>query len=115
MSETFTDKFKVERKFDNGKVIWNLSGALDESTELAPDKVTEPLYIDLTWITHINSMGIQAWVQWAQTQKQRKAIYLEKCPVVMTRQFSIVRGFLVPNMIVNSFYTPFSSPDSSER
>src|ERR1044072_5410178 len=92
--------------------VWLLvfKGPLDEFAEFPAASGKAAILCDLSGITHVNSLGVNAWCEWLAKQKDRTSVILEKCPTSMVRQFSIVRSALAKNTVVESFFVPYMSP-----
>ncbi|MFM8268771.1 MAG: hypothetical protein ACKN9V_01170 [Pseudomonadota bacterium] len=100
------DKFKVEKVTINGKEQLKLTGVIDEDTDFGSlEKSSGPLYLNLSGITSINSLGIRGWVNFWKTHSDKPVFYLE-CPPVIVRQMSMIPSFC-GNANVVSVYVPY--------
>jgi ABC-type transporter Mla MlaB component len=110
-----TDKLIIETQKIDG--VWQLvfKGAIDERAELPEATGSTDLRIDLGGVTHINSIGVRTWCEWINKQSGRNKVIIEKSPMTMTKQFSMVKGFIAANVTVTSFYVPYFSSGTDER
>lgn len=100
--------FSVKSEVVNGQQVHKLTGSIDEDvTDITIQPVAgKDLYLDLEGVSMINSIGIRTWCQWIQTLPQTNTIYLRNVPKVMVAQINAVKGFLTPNVQVQSVYLP---------
>lgn len=107
--------FKGESKKAGDTLVVKLSGDLAEGAVL-PEIESEPkININVGKITKLNSYGTRLWCIWVNRFKEPTQMYLEECPVIFVKSFSMVKGFLPANMEVLSFYVPFYSDATGER
>ncbi|NBT58312.1 hypothetical protein EBT16_05965 [bacterium] len=100
------DKFKMEKVVVNGKEEIRLQGVIDEDTDFASlEKTQGPLYLNLSGITGINSLGIRGWVNFWKSHSDRPVFYVE-CPPVIVRQMSMIPSFCGHASVV-SVYAPY--------
>lgn len=86
-----------------------LSGFLDEDADFKsiPKINNKLLIVDLSEVTMINSCGIRDWVNWTKTLNSTTQIHIKNCPKFIINQINVLQGFLPPNSLVLSFYTPY--------
>jgi anti-anti-sigma regulatory factor len=85
------------------------SGALDERSEL-PELEGDTqgrLFINLSELSLINSLGCRQWVKWLKSVKAKGGIVLEECSTPVVNQMNILVGFLPPSVQVQSCYVPY--------
>lgn len=73
------------------------------------------LVIQMGEVTRLNSHGTRQWALWAKTIPAAAEVSLEECPVIFVKSFALIKGVLLPNMSVNSFYVPYFSDETGER
>ena len=73
------------------------------------------LTINMEEVTRLNSNGARAWMVWVSGIPSTLPVYLEECPVIVIKSFSLIKGVFLPNMDVLSFYVPFCSDETGER
>lgn len=107
--------FKSSSQVAGETLMVQLIGDLAEGAVL-PEISSEPkMNINVGKITKLNSYGTRLWCIWVNKFKEPVHIYLEECPVIFVKSFSMVKGFLPENMEVLSFYIPFYSDATGER
>lgn len=108
------DKFKIEKVVINGQEQLKLTGVIDEDTDLASlEKTAGPLYLNLSGITAINSLGIRGWVNFWKAHTQQPVFYVE-CPPVIVRQMSMIPSFS-GNANIVSVYAPYICSNCEEE
>ena len=91
-------------------------GPIDETAHFP--KITASatnVSIHMGEVTRLNSNGTRQWVIWARTIPPATTVILEECPVIFVKSFALIKGVLLPNMQVHSFYVPYFSDASAER
>lgn len=97
--------------------VLNFSGQLNESSTSLQDIAVDPtheLHLRVKNVTAINSVGIrqfQIWISKIQCQKIR----VFQCPKNFVFQLNMVKDFLPPRAIIESFYVPYFSEISGEE
>jgi len=100
------DKFKLEKMQVNGKEEYRLEGVIDEDTELgALTSSPGPVYLNLSGIKSINSLGIRGWVNFWKQHSEKEVFYLE-CPPIIVRQMSMIPSFTGKAHVL-SVYVPY--------
>jgi len=100
------DKFKMEKVTINGQSHYQLNGIVDEDTDLTPLKnLAGPVFLNLSGIKSINSLGIRGWVNFWKEQSGKEVYYLE-CPPIIVRQMSMIPSFTGTAHVV-SVYAPY--------
>lgn len=100
------DKLKIEKVVVDGKEQLKLQGVIDEDSNFSSIEKTEgPLYLNLSGVTGINSLGIRGWVNFWKTHTDRPVFYVE-CPPVIVRQMSMIPSFCGHANVV-SVYAPY--------
>lgn len=97
------DKFKIEKITVEGQEQYKLEGVVDEDTDLS-QLTTEsgPLYLNLSGISNINSLGIRGWVNFFKEQSAKEIFYVE-CPPVIVRQMSMIPSFCGSAQVLSVF------------
>lgn len=106
--------FQSKLKDEPNATILTLSGALDTSFKLPPVNQFKKLIILFQDIPLMSSAGIKTWCNWSRGVKNVEAIYLKECPFPVAKNFSLIKGFLSENMVVESFYIPYYNEATSE-
>lgn len=110
MSEINKLFVKIEQV--EGRVIFNLSGALNETFASFVLTLTKQLpkllfiEFNLSGITLVNSSGIREWANLIEAA-QHVEVKLTHCPKVFIDQVNTVEGFLTSNCKIESFYVPY--------
>lgn len=104
-------------KISRTQSIINLqfTGRLDENANLPEIESSPTIRIDLQNLESINSIGVRKWSVWSERFKPPTKVILSNCPTVFMKSASLLRGFLTPCMVVNSFYLPYYSEESGEE
>lgn len=105
-------QFAVRKeKTDDGCILF-LSGPINENSDLSKITFEESkvVYLDLSQVKHINSMGLRQWVVWVKGFKDRHHLVFRFCPRPVVDQINILQGFLPSGAVVESFFVPFSCP-----
>ena len=86
-----------------------VDGAVGETTSLftLPIKEVTELTVDLDGVTYISSFGVKNWIIWTLKIPAKCSVKLINCPFVIASQASNVVGFMIPNMIIESFKAPY--------
>lgn len=109
-------KLSVKIEQIEGKVIFHLSGAINETFAPFVEQLAKQivkmnfLQFNMGGISLINSSGTREWTRLI-AKAQHVNITLEECPKVFIDQVNTVDGFLTPNCVIKSFYVPFFSED----
>ncbi len=96
------------------EVLMEISGAIDANAKFPPIQTRKPVRVKFNDVALMNSYGIKVWCKWSLEHQTLPSISLEGCPFVFAKNFSSIRGFLMPNMKVLSFFVPFYNDDSHE-
>jgi anti-anti-sigma regulatory factor len=109
--------FQATIKTEMGATIIHLSGALDESATIPSDLPSTggDVYVDLQDMSYINSVGVRTWIRWIAEASRKNRIFLIRCPAVIVKNFSSIRGMLTKNTIVQSFYVPYYDEKQNHR
>lgn len=64
----------------------------------------------------LTSEGVMDWLNWSKTQAQlnHPQLVISQCPVSFVRQIGSIAQFLPTGSVVDSFYAPFYSEETSE-
>tara|TARA_B100001971_G_C18268046_1_gene596723 strand:- start:162226 stop:162690 length:465 start_codon:yes stop_codon:yes gene_type:complete len=111
-----SSSLQVSKVEDDKQVEFKLSGQIDEDADLsllATDK--EKVIFDLENISLINSCGIRDWVQYQGSLPVASTIIYRKCPQVIVEQLNIIKGFIKPGGIVESFFAPYYNDAKDEE
>lgn len=92
-----------------------VKGSIDETVKFPFLKCDGQVHIDVAGVKMINSIGTRAWCLWLQRFPKPATIVLSGCPVIMVKNFSLIKGFLTDNCKVFSFVIPFYSEVTGER
>lgn len=97
------DKFSIEETVANNNRVVLLKGVIDEDTNLSPiEKIADPIQLNLSQVTSINSLGIRSWVNFWKTMANREVYYLE-CPPLIVRQLNMIPSFSGNAKIISVF------------
>ncbi len=107
--------FAVVRLENKNEIILKISGSLDESASLPAEPTAHIIRIELSKLRGISSIGIRNFIFWGDKHQAVQAIRLESCPSIFVKNFSLIAGFLKPNMTLISFYVPFYSSITKEH
>lgn len=107
--------FKVTEVVEGKSVRLQFLGSIDEHGTLPSHPEAESLTVDCCEITALNSIGIRIFLKWSKDHSHINKIILTRCPPVLTRIFSMISGFLAPNMVVTSFFVPYYSEATDEQ
>ena len=99
---------------DQNQWTIQVSPKLTEESVL-PSLTQSKTIVDLSALTHVNSMGIKKWCQWLTLHQETKQIWLVSVPYVLGRHLSIVKGMIEKNVWVRSIYVPFYSEKLKSR
>jgi len=75
----------------------------------------QELWIDLSKMQYLNSLGVKHWVLWTGSLKPTLKITMSKCPSSIINQVNMVAGFLPSAAIIESFYIPYSCEKCSQE
>lgn len=86
-----------------------MDGPIGETSELflLPLEDFNELWLDMTHVTFINSVGVKQWILWNAKFPRDFRVKIINCPFVIATQASIVIGFVTPNITIESFRAPF--------
>jgi hypothetical protein len=107
--------FEAKMHVNNVENILELSGDLDEHSQIPTFKERKNIRINMGKVTSINSYGVKIWCTWMASHKDWDAIIIEEAPFVFIRHISSVRGFISPIVTILSFYVPYFSDETQER
>jgi hypothetical protein len=85
----------------------SLAGDIDEDAEFFSIEPTKLLVIDMKKLRFINSCGLRSWVNWMRQIPPATNVTFKNCPKVIVDQMNILKGFLPPGVIIESFYVPY--------
>lgn len=90
-------------------------GIIDEfsSFESLFSSAADPLHIDFSEVTRINSSGIREWVQGVLSSTS--TLILERCSSVMVDQLSMIPEFIGRNGEVRSFFVHYVCDSCSKE
>jgi hypothetical protein len=106
--------YEVLESQNANEIKLEVIGSLDESSMLPDRSRAEFIRLDLRQVKTINSTGVRNFVKWGELHKHVKSIKLENCPSIFVKNFSMITGFLKPNMTVVSFLVPFYCEETNE-
>lgn len=106
---------KVEDQ--NGQTIVHFHGQIDEDADFSQVDLSSKnsIVFDLQNVTHLNSCGIREWIKFQEHSVQGKKVIYRNCPQVVVEQMNIVKGFVIENGIVESFYAPYYNEEADEE
>lgn len=108
--------FQATIQAENDTTIVHFTGALDEHAVLPPDMgASKDVYVDLDALTYINSVGVRLWIRWVTEATKKHHLFLIRCPALVVKNFSSIRGMLNKNTTVQSFYVPYYDETVDER
>ena len=97
------DKLKIEKIMVDGQPQLKLKGVIDEDASFdVIKKENGPLYLNLSEVTGINSLGIRNWVNLWKELSGREIFYIE-CPPVIVRQMNMIPSFSGQAKVVSVF------------
>lgn len=108
-------KFRMKSRIDGDTTFVELGGAIDETADFGDIKTNQKLTINLENVTFMNSVGTRSWCLWIQRFREPTEVTLVRCPAIVVKSFSIVRGILTDHCTVQSFYVPYYSQATGER
>lgn len=109
------NSLKVNTICEGENVIVELVGQIDESASFPELKSEGLIKINLRGISRLNSVGTRAWCLWIQRFRAPAEIVLIECPVIMVKNFTLVKGFLNDRCRIYSFIVPYYSERTGER
>lgn len=108
--------FQATVQTEESTTIVHFEGALDEHAILPSDLGTSTdIHVDLDGLSYINSVGVRLWIRWLTDVSKKHRLFLIRCPVLVVKNFSSIRGMLNKNTIVQSFYVPYYDEVLDER
>ncbi len=93
---------------DEGEVVVELTGPLDEFADLGPvfSLPGRKLHLNLERVERVNSMGVRNWVRALDQHLQGREIVFEKVKPPILEQFNLIRRFGGGGRIL-SLYIPY--------
>ncbi len=107
-------EFNAKLSESADQVTLEITGSIDASGKFPSVITQKPLVIRFDDVAMMNSYGIKIWCKWSVDHQHLPKIFLDNCPFVFAKNFGSIRGFLMPNMHVRSFYVPFYNDESHE-
>jgi hypothetical protein len=108
--------FQTSVTTNMGATIIHLSGALDESAVMPLElPATGDVHVDMQAMSYINSVGVRIWIRWIADVSIKNRIFLIRCPALIVKNYSSIRGMLTKNTIVQSFYVPYYDTKQNQR
>ncbi len=107
--------FSSEILNDSGTTVVQLKGALDEHAQMPSLAGLAEVYLDLEELSYINSVGVRVWIRWVQEAVKTTKIILIKCPALFVKNLSSIRGMIIKNVTIQSFYVPYYDDTYNER
>ena len=101
--------FKFTQKREGTKLNLELYGDIDEDTTFATvdlQGVTD-LRVDWGGVVSINSCGIREWILWIKKLSPEARCKFVQCQKVVVDQMNMIRGFLLPEGQVESFFVSY--------
>ena len=97
---------------DNNNTRLQFEGPMDEHSDYKQIQFdfTDEVIFDFDRVSHINSSGIKAWVQWQNSVQEsfpRLRFSFINCPKPIVDQINMVEGFIPKNSVVRSFKVPY--------
>lgn len=112
----FVMAFQATIQTDMEATIIHLSGALDEHAVMPTEvPAAGDVHVDMQELTYINSVGVRVWIRWITEVSKKNRVFLIRCPALVVKNFSSIRGMLNKNTIVQSFYVPYYDEKYNER
>jgi len=89
--------------------VATISGQINEDSDFSSLKEVESneLIIDFEGVSLINSCGIREWIEFQKNEFNFSKIIYRKCSQVVVEQMNIVKGFIHPAGVIESFYAPY--------
>lgn len=107
--------FEVKQEDLGGKTLLKFCGPIDEEAVFpAISDWGAEIFIDLSEVTSINSIGIRAWIMWFGELSDVSFKFLN-CPKALVMQMNMVEGFLPAGSQVESLQVPFYCEDCDEE
>ena len=91
------------------------TGPMDEHMDIPKVPVGPLIRVDLQQVTYINSIGIRKWIRWVQAMQAHSKIILENCPAIFVKNIATIKGMVMPNISIQSFYVPYYCDETGER
>ncbi|MAZ49876.1 MAG: hypothetical protein CME65_15040 [Halobacteriovoraceae bacterium] len=110
-------QFDFDKESKGDKVVFRLSGQIDEDAELLKLDFSDAKEIEfnLDNVKLINSCGIRDWVEFQKTIPESVKISYSFCPQIIIEQINIIKGFIRPGAKVESFYAPYYDESKDEE
>lgn len=107
--------FQMSKLAKDGKPLLKFVGQVDEEAVFPTfnDLGTE-VFIDLSGVTAINSIGIRSWIQWFSQYGSIHFTFIN-CPKALVMQMNMVEGFLPEKAEVQSMQVPFFCESCDEE
>ena len=111
------NRFDFKKIEQDDRVIFELSGQIDEDAELEKIEIenAKAIEFNLKDISLINSCGIRDWVEFQKTIPESVQISYSHCPQVIIEQINIIKGFIREGAKVNSFYAPYYDESNDQE
>lgn len=102
-------QFDFEKETLDDKVVFKLSGQIDEDADLLKLDFSgaKTIEFNLDGVSLINSCGIRDWVEFQKTIPESVEISYSHCPQIIIEQVNIIKGFFRAGTRVLSFYAPY--------
>ncbi|MGE0764155.1 MAG: hypothetical protein AB7N80_12815 [Bdellovibrionales bacterium] len=103
-------QFRVENK--GNECVIHISGTINENSDFSQLRLegSKLIYLDLSEVKNLNSMGLRNWVMWIKQLKVKSQMVFRNCPRTVVDQMNILQGFLPMGAIVESFFVPYACP-----
>jgi hypothetical protein len=107
----------IQSSSANGVQVFAFSGDLNEDASFTgnPIAVGLPLVLDLEGVKSINSVGIREWIKWVKSIPAGTPLAVRNTPKIVVDQINMISGFLPAKTVIESFYVPYYSEESSEE
>lgn len=107
---------KLKIRNEGNKYFININGVMDEDLSYSDMQMTNPeeIIINFEKVISINSCGIREWIRWLSLYTKVHIIY-QLCPKVIVDQINMVDGFLPQTGMVESFFVPYYSEETSSE
>lgn len=98
------------------KLVIRMAGKINEAADLQLVNVPKAasIEVDLIDVTHINSVGIRQFRDWAMTLNT-PVIWFSYCPRVFIDQVNMIDNFIPKHSRFMSFYVPYFSENTGEE
>ena len=108
------NSLKISTVCVGDSVVIQMAGQIDESAVFPEVKSEGVIKINLKDVTLINSVGTRAWCLWIQRFRAPAEVILIECPVIIVKNFTLVKGFLNERCRIYSFVVPYYSEQTGE-